>query len=251
MRNTPPATRNLLIINCIVYFAVMLTAGREQGPFDIFMLYYPTSEYFHWWQYVTYMFMHGGFAHLFFNMYALWLFGSMVEQTLGTKRFLILYFVTGIGAALLHTGVEYFTYAREFNIYVEKLAANKEVLALHLPDFDPGDVQAYAKAHFVSDYLRPWGVEGIIPPTVGASGAIYGVMMAFAMLHPRAEMQLIFPPMRLTAKWMVIVFGGIELLTGIFATSDGVAHFAHLGGMLFAFFLVLYWKKHLYDNYWN
>ena len=244
MRNTPPATRNLLIINCIVYFAVMLTAGREQGPFDMFMLYYPTSEYFHWWQYVTYMFMHGGFAHLFFNMYALWLFGSMVEQTLGTKRFLILYFVTGIGAALLHTGVEYYQYMKEFNLYVDRLSAV-------MPGLDTEAVTAFARAHFVSDYLQPWGVEAICPPTVGASGAIYGVMMAFAMLHPRAEMQLIIPPVRLTAKWMVIVFGGIELLTGIFATADGVAHFAHLGGMLFAFFLVLYWKKHLYDNYWN
>ena len=244
MRNTPPATRNLLIINCIVYFAVMLTAGREQGPFDMFMLYYPTSEYFHWWQYVTYMFMHGGFAHLFFNMYALWLFGSMVEQTLGTKRFLILYFVTGIGAALLHTGVEYYQYMKEFNLYVDRLSAV-------MPGLDTEAVTAFAREHFVSDYLRPWGVEAICPPTVGASGAIYGVMMAFAMLHPRAEMQLIIPPVRLTAKWMVIVFGGIELLTGIFATADGVAHFAHLGGMLFAFFLVLYWKKHLYDNYWN
>ena len=244
MRNIPPATRNLLIINCIVYFAVMLTAGRGQGAFDMLMLYYPTSDYFHWWQYVTYMFMHGGFAHLFFNMYALWLFGTMVEQTLGTKRFLILYFVTGIGAALLHTGVEYYQYMKEFNIYVDKLS-------FVMPGLDPEAVTAYAREHFVSDYLRPWGVEAICPPTVGASGAIYGVMMAFAMLHPRAEMQLIFPPVRLTAMWMVIVFGGIELLTGIFATSDGVAHFAHLGGMLFAFFLVLYWKKHMYDHYWN
>ena len=241
MRNIPPATRNLLIINCIIYFAVMLTAGREQGPFDMFMLYYPTSENFHWWQYVTYMFMHGGFAHLFFNMYALWLFGTMVEQTLGTKRFLILYFVTGIGAALLHTGVEYYQ-------YISKM---KEI-ALAEMDINPFLDYEQALLMVKNDIAaNAWVIDRICPPTVGASGAIYGVMMAFAMLHPRAEMQLIFPPVRLTAKWMVIVFGGIELLTGIFATSDGVAHFAHLGGMLFAFFLVLYWKKHLYDNYWN
>ena len=87
--------------------------------------------------------------------------------------------------------------------------------------------------------------------SLGASGAVYGIMMAFAILHPKAGMQLLFPPVRLTAFWMVVIFGGIEILTGIFATSDGVAHFAHLGGMAFALLPVLYWKKHLYDQYWN
>ncbi|MDT3365805.1 MAG: rhomboid family intramembrane serine protease [Bacteroidota bacterium] len=244
MRNIPPATKHLLIINCLLYLAVVLTGNQGQGgPLDVLMLYYPTSEHFHFWQYFTYMFMHGGFMHLFFNMYALWLFGSMVEQTLGTKRFLILYFVAGIGAALVHTGVEYYQYWREFGSYVKELAVLNPMASAE-------EIRQFAEETFVSGY--PYGdIDQLLPPTVGASGAIYGVMMAFAMLHPRAEMQLIFPPVRLTAKWMVVVFGGIEILTGIFATGDGIAHFAHLGGMLFAFFLVLYWKKHLYDNYWN
>ena len=245
MRNIPPATRNLLIINCLLYLAVVLTGNQAQGgPFDMLMLYYPTSEHFHFWQFFTYMFMHGGFMHLFFNMYSLWLFGTVVEQTLGTKRFVILYLVAGVGAALIHTGVQYFQYMHEFNAYVD-------MICTQLPGANPDTVRELAHTYFEGTYLQPWGVEAICPPMLGASGAVYGIMMAFAMLHPRAEMQLIFPPVRLTAKWMVVIFGGIEILTGIFYTADGIAHFAHLGGMLFAFFLVLYWKKHLYDNYWN
>ena len=245
MRDIPTATKHLLIVNCLLYLAVVLTTGRAaDGPLDMLMLYYPTSEHFHWWQYVTYMFMHGGFMHLFFNMYALWLFGSMVEQTLGTKRFLIVYFVAGIGAALVHTGVQYFQYMQEFNAYVNMILEAQ-------PGANPAVVRELAETYFEGTYLQPWGVEAICPPMLGASGAVYGIMMAFAILHPKAEMQLLFPPVRLTAFWMVVIFGGIEILTGIFATSDGVAHFAHLGGMVFALLPVLYWKKHLYDQYWN
>lgn len=231
----PPATRNILIINVIIYLATALTTGADgTTAFDSFALFYPASDYFRPWQFITYMFVHGGFAHLFFNMYALWLFGSMVEQTLGTKRFLILYFVAGIGAAAIHLGVEYFQYQHELQAYIEMLKSDPNLFGA-----DPAVIESLAPKYFRCQ------------PMVGASGAIYGLMMAFAMLHPRAEMQLIIPPVRLTAKWMVVVFGGIEILTGIFATNDGIAHFAHLGGMLFAFFLVLYWKRRLYDNYWS
>jgi len=238
-----PVTRNLLIVNIILFIA----ASVSPAAFDSFALYYPASEYFRPWQFVTYMFMHGGFAHLFFNMYSLWLFGAVVERILGTKRYLILYFAAGIGAALIHLGVEYLQYMSAYHEYVDKLTA---YFALVSPDTDAAAIEAYAREHFVPEYLAVVGIEGICPPTVGASGAIYGLMMAFAMLNPKAEMMLIFPPVRLTARWMVIIFGGLELLTGIFYTSDGVAHFAHLGGMIFAFFLVLYWKQKLYRSNW-
>ena len=234
-----PAVRNLLIIN-IILSAALAFGG---SALDSFMLYYPASEHFRFWQPVTYMFLHGGFAHLFFNMYSLWLFGAVVEQILGTRRFLVLYFVAGIGAALIHTGVGLLQYTAEFNTYVEKLAAINPAVGVE-------EIRAFAHETFVDSYLAPWGVEAICPPTVGASGAIYGLMMAFAMLNPRAEMMLIFPPVRLTAKWMVIIFGGIELLTGVLGTTDGIAHFAHLGGMLFAFFLVKYWQHNLYRSNW-
>ena len=155
--------------------------------------------------------MHGGWWHILFNMYTLVMFGMVVERALGTKKFLILYFVTGLGAVALHTGVEW--------LDIHRLAAST-------------DMSAQAS---VIDILRT--------PMVGASGAIYGVLVAFAMLYPEARMTLIFPPVTLDAKWMVAIFIGIELLTGITGTQVGIAHFAHLGGALFGFLLVWYWRK--------
>ena len=158
------------------------------------------------------MFMHDGIWHILFNMYTLVMFGMVVEQALGSKRFLILFFVTGFGAVLLHTGVEF--------LQVRSL------------------VKEYTPAPYSAQQIYD-----MIPHVLGASGAVYGVLVAFAMLYPEARMTLIFPPVTLDAKWMVAIFIGIELLTGITGTQMGVAHFAHLGGALFGFLLVLYWRK--------
>ncbi len=208
LQNIPPVTRNLLIINVIMFIATLVNENFMIGTFAMF---YPASPLFRWWQPLTHMFMHGGFWHIFFNMYTLLMFGMVVERALGTKRFLILYFVTGLGAVALHTGVEW--------LQARQLAVST----------DPADVMVY------TDLLRT--------PMVGASGAIYGVLVAFAMLYPEARMTLIFPPVTLDAKWMVIIFIGIELVTGITGTQVGIAHFAHLGGALFGFLLVWYWRK--------
>ena len=208
LQNIPPVTRNLLIIKVIMFIATLVNENFMIGTFAMF---YPASPLFRWWQPLTHMFMHGGFWHIFFNMYTLLMFGMVVERALGTKRFLILYFVTGLGAVALHTGVEWLQ-ARQL-----------------LASTDPADALAY------TTLLRT--------PMVGASGAIYGVLVAFAMLYPEARMTLIFPPVTLDAKWMVIIFIGIELVTGITGTQVGIAHFAHLGGALFGFLLVWYWRK--------
>ena len=208
LQNIPPVTRNLLIINVIMFIATLVNENFMIGTFAMF---YPASPLFRWWQPLTHMFMHGGFWHIFFNMYTLLMFGMVVERALGTKRFLILYFVTGLGAVALHTGVEW--------LQARQLVASA----------DPANAMAY------TDLLRT--------PMVGASGAIYGVLVAFAMLYPEARMTLIFPPVTLDAKWMVIIFIGIELVTGITGTQVGIAHFAHLGGALFGFLLVWYWRK--------
>ncbi|MBQ9192432.1 MAG: rhomboid family intramembrane serine protease [Bacteroidales bacterium] len=204
----PPVTRNILIINVIVFLATLINQEFMVGTFAMF---YPASPLFRWWQPLTHMFMHGGWMHILFNMYTLVMFGMVVERALGTKKFLILYFVAGFGAVALHTGVEW--------LQVLSLASSN----------DPS-----AQAQYI-DLLRT--------PVVGASGAIYGVLVAFAMLYPQARMTLLFPPVTLDAKWMVAIFIGIELLTGITGTQMGIAHFAHLGGALFAFLLVLYWRK--------
>ncbi|MBO6063005.1 MAG: rhomboid family intramembrane serine protease [Bacteroidales bacterium] len=216
LERIPPVTRSLLIVNVIMFVATLINENFMVGTFAMF---YPTSPFFRWWQPLTHMFMHGGWWHILFNMYTLVMFGMVVERALGTKKFLILYFVTGLGAVALHTGVEW--------LQVGRLVSSVDG-GFVLSETD-ADLQAY------SDLVRT--------PMVGASGAIYGVLVAFAMLYPEARMTLIFPPVTLDAKWMVAIFIGLELLTGITGSQVGIAHFAHLGGALFGFLLVWYWRK--------
>lgn len=204
-QNIPTVTRNLLLINVIVFVATFIDDKmlHDEFMYRIFSLFYPASPFFRIWQPVTHMFMHGGIWHLFFNMYALMMFGSSVERMIGEKKFLLFYFVCGFGAAALHMGVQW--------------------CQLNLLGSDPGLI---------------YGI-----PTVGASGAIYGILIAFAMLYPDATLVLLFPPIPLKAKWWVLIFAGIEIVTGVTGTMDGIAHFAHLGGMLVGFLLMLYWRK--------
>ena len=211
LSSIPAATKNIILINVCIW---IMTALNENFMYEKFALFYPTSPFFHWWQPVTHMFMHGGFFHLFFNMYTLYFFGRVLEERWGAKKFLIFYFVTGLGAALVHTGVEYL----QMNTWMSQVAE--------------GSMAAQAKIHALK-----------MTPTVGASGAIYGVLMGFAMLYPDALMSLVFPPVTMKAKWFVLIFAAIELLTGVTGTGGGIAHFAHLGGLIFGYILILYWKK--------
>lgn len=193
--NAPTATRNIIIINIVVFAATWL--GERVLHSDVmgrlFALYPIQSHYFHWWQFITYMYMHGGFWHILFNMYTLYIFGCVVENIIGTRKFITFYTICGVGAAALHLLVQSLT----------------------------------------NDFA----------PTVGASGSIYGVLIAFAILFPESRLTLLFPPVTLSAKWMVIIFAIIELTTGLTGTSANVAHFAHLGGMLIGWLLILFWKK--------
>ncbi len=192
LQNTPTATRNLIIINILMMVATYINEPFMIRTFGLFCI---GSPYFRWWQTVTHMFMHGGFWHIFFNMYTLWIFGSVLENMWGTRKFLTFFFVTGLGAALLHLGVTSL-----------EVSATKYIV-----------------------------------PCVGASGAIYGLLLGYGMLFPDNILTLIFPPISLKAKWFVIIFAVIELATGL-TGSDGVAHFAHLGGMLFGLLLISWWK---------
>lgn len=220
MSNVPEVTKNLLITNCIVFLATLV---NKEFIYSAFALYYPASANFHWWQVITHMFVHGGFWHLFFNMYALYCFGTVVERMIGPKKFLIFYFVCGLGAAGLHSGVEWL----QAQAYMNGIA-NGSATAM----------QSYAMLKAI--------------PTVGASGAIYGVLIAYAMLFPQSRLTLIFPPVSLSAKAWVLIFAGIELFTGITGTAEGIAHFAHLGGMLIGFLLIWYWRKNntLFNKEW-
>ena len=204
----PKVTKNLILVNVVVYVATLINQNFMVGTFGLF---YPTSPYYHWWQVVTHMFMHGGFLHILFNMYTLFIFGVVVERIIGPKKFLLFYFVCGLGAAALHMG-----------------AQNLEMQALMKAGSDTA-MQSIAVLKST--------------PTVGASGAIYGVLIGYAMLFPQSKMTLIFPPVTLSAKWMVIIFAAIELFTGVVGIADGVAHFAHLGGMLIGWILIKWWRK--------
>ena len=205
----PVATRNLLLINIIMYvFTFIADLKGSDVMLEYLAVFFPASPFFKPWQVLTYMFLHANFAHLFFNMWALFMFGMALEQAIGTKKFLILYFACGIGAYLMHTGVQWAQYS-----YF--LASGAEEAAVNL--------------------LRT--------PTLGASGAIYGIEVAFAVVYPDMKLTLIFPPVTLKAKWMILIFIGIEIVTGITGTLDGIAHFAHLGGALVGFILMLIWKK--------
>lgn len=211
MSNVPTAVKNIIIINALI---MVMTALNKTFMYETFALFYPTSPFFHWWQPVTHMFMHGGFWHLLFNMYTLFIFGTVLERVWGAKKFLIFYFVTGLGAALVHTDVEWI----QMQSWLGKAAE--------------GSAAALNAIHVLK-----------MTPTVGASGAIYGVLMGYAMLYPDSMLTLLFPPVSLKAKWFVLIFAAIELLTGVTGTGGGIAHFAHLGGLIFGFALIWYWKK--------
>lgn len=202
----PTVTKNLVAINILMFIATLI---NENFMVTNFAMFYPASPFFKPWQILTHMFMHGGFWHIFFNMYSLLMFGSILERSLGPKKFLIFYFVTGLGAVALHTGVEWM----QARVFIANGAAG-----------------AYQQL--------------LVTPTLGASGAIYGILIGFAMLYPQARLTLIFPPIPMTAKWLVIIFAAIELFSGINGIQDGVAHFAHLGGMLFGWLLIRWWRKH-------
>lgn len=211
MRNLTPVVKNLLIINVVV---LLLSSFTGDFMYRYFSLFYFESELFHPYQFISHMFMHGGFWHLFFNMYTLMIFGTLLENVWGSKKFFLFYMVTGLGAALLHTLVQ-FIEVQHFQNLVEA-----------------GNVGAIQSIRRI-----------FMTPTVGASGAIYGLLLAYGMLFPNNVMGLIFPPIQLKAKWFVLIFGGIELFLGVSQSGGNIAHFAHLGGMLFGLLLILYWKK--------
>jgi membrane associated rhomboid family serine protease len=207
----PPVVKNLVMINGIMLLITFLTGDFM---YEKFALFFFESPLFKPYQLVTHIFMHGSFIHLFFNMYSLVIFGIVLEQVWGSKKFFIYYMVTGLGAAVLHSLVLYIEYSSLSSAY------------------EAGNLMA---ANGIDTIMRT--------PTVGASGAVFGVLLAYGMLFPNNVLQLIFPPIALKAKWFVMIFGAIELYLGISNTGSNIAHFAHLGGMLFGYLLIIYWKK--------
>jgi membrane associated rhomboid family serine protease len=196
-------------------------------------LHFPLSEKFRLHQIFTHMFMHGDLTHLFFNMFALYMFGRVLESVWGPKRFLTFYLVTGIGAAALHTAVNFFEYYRETSqLTPEQIEYVKEV-----------GYGIYAEGkNFTEPILGKLNLL-LNTPTVGASGAVFGILLGFGMLFPNTQLMLLFPPIPIKAKYFVMGYGAIELYLGFSQSGSNIAHFAHLGGMLFGYFMIKYWNK--------
>lgn len=208
---------------------------------ELFALYFPYNERLQIWQFVTHMFMHGNFTHILFNMFGVFTFGIHLERIWGAKRFLIFYFVSGLGAALIFTGINMY----EFGTYVDYLASNNvaaESIQRYLELGSPQTsflryLNPEEQTEFLSIY---WG------SMVGASGALYGVLVAFALMFPDAKMMLIFLPVPVAAKIFVPILLLLDLfsgLTGFSLFGGGIAHFAHIGGAIIGFLLMMYWKK--------
>lgn len=218
MRELPVVTKNLLAINVLVFLATLAAGRFDVDLNNILGLHLFIAEEFKPLQIVTYMFMHGDFFHLFFNMFALFMFGRVLESVWGPKRFLTYYMVTGVGAGIVQEVVQFIYYKTQLSMYsMVNLGAG-----MVLP---------------MDEYLNMW-------TTVGASGAVYGILLAFAMTFPNEKLFVMPIPFPIKAKYFVLIYGAIELFMGLSPrVGDNVAHFAHLGGMLFGIILILYWRK--------
>ena len=211
----PTVVKNLLIINVLMFLASVTLERFNIDLTSILGLHFFKASDFRIYQFVTYMFMHANFAHLFFNMFALWMFGNTLENVWGSQRFLLYYMVCGLGAGLCQELVQYIQYTTQLADYAT--------------------VNTGGQIITMDAYLN-------MMTTVGASGAIYGLLLAFGMMFPDSRIYLyFFIPIK--AKWFVIGYAVLELISGL-GGGDNVAHFAHLGGMLFGLILILYWKKH-------
>ena len=248
----PPVVKNLLIINVLLFLLKMSLGADAVGrPIldGLLGMHYVGSPLFMPWQVVTHMFMHADLGHLFFNMFALFMFGGPVERAFGSKRFLNYYLITGLGAVALHTGVnaiEVIQHQTDLAAYgvslsAVDLAVTESTYDLQSADQALRDIVRTSGAPY--DVITKVFFDRIIV-MIGASGAVFGVLLAFGMLFPNAELFLLFPPIPIKAKYFVIGYGVLELISGLSRNPESnVAHFAHLGGMLFGFLLIRYWRK--------
>lgn len=238
-RSMPPVTKNLIIINFIVWVAMFVFSNKfGDAIINYGGLHYFGASDFNIAQIISYMFMHStqGIAHIFFNMFTLFMFGITLERVLGSKRFLFYYLSCGIGAALVQEGV----WALMIDSFVNKNAEMYLAQIAHANNMSMADINASISPLQLAQLRQ--AVENMLV-TIGASGAIYGVLLAFGMIFPDRPLYLMFVPVPIKAKWMVIGYGAIELALGMGSANDGVAHFAHLGGMIFGFLILLYWKR--------
>lgn len=235
----PPVIKNLLIINGLMFLGSNVLGQTMGINFNhLLALFFPASAQFMPHQLVTHMFMHGSISHIFFNMFALWMFGTALENLWGGKRFLIYYMITGFGAAMLHMGVNAFEY---FNL-LGQLDADQISL---IKDEGYGIIQK--NMNYTEPAMAAYNAL-INIPVLGASGAVFGILLAFGMTFPEQRIYLYFL-LPIKAKWFVLIYGALELWNGVVNTNDGVAHFAHLGGMVFGYFLIKHWQNNQFRQW--
>lgn len=230
MRNLPPVIKNLLIINVLMFAATYVLQLRDIDMEQMFGLHFFLADNFRPWQLVTYMFMHGSLMHILFNMFALWMFGRVIEHTMGMKRFLIFYFVCGIGAGICQEVGQYIHYIN-LDVFPALDPITQKMADAVMVHTTRGDM-----VFALSDYINSWGC-------VGASGCIYGILLAFAMYFPNERMFIIPIPFPIKAKYFVLGYAVIEVMDVVTQAQDGIGHLAHLGGMLFALILILIWRR--------
>ncbi len=241
------AIKHLLIINILFFIA---TGMYGDQLIQLFALWFPENENWQFWQVISHMFMHGGLMHILFNMYALWAFGSPLERMWGRNKFLFFYFSAGLGAALIHTGVNYYYFNQGVEALVNSGLTETSLLEILGEGKYSPDWYREASQSTIDNFLGAYNT-----PAVGASGAIYGILVAFGMSYPNSELFLIFLPIPIKAKYFIPVLVGLDLFSGVTGYpifGSGIAHFAHVGGALFGFLMMWYWKRNQFDkNRWN
>ena len=247
MRNMTETVKQLIIINIIFFIGTQLLGDVA---YKYLSLYYPENSDFKLWQPLTHMFMHGNLMHIFFNMFALYSFGTTLEQYWGTKKFLFFYISCGLGAAFIHILSNYYFFHEGLNVLIDSGIPKAQILqVLSEGKYDLSWQEVLSKSDFQSF------IGAYMTPAVGASGAVYGVLVAFAYMFPNAELMMMFIPIPIKAKYFVPVIVGLDLFSGVTGFSvfgGGIAHFAHVGGALVGFLMMWYWKKNQYhQNRWD
>jgi len=240
MNNITGAIKHLIIINVILF------VGPQFMKLDfsnLLALHFPKNEHFGIWQYITHMFMHGSFGHILFNMYGLWAFGSPLEKMWGKNKFIFFYFSAGIGAGLIYTLVNYYQFNEIYNLFINAGLQQSEIITI-LESAKTNDLR-------VIEYITQEQFNSIIglynAKAVGASGAVYGVLVAFGMYFKDAKLALIFLPIPIAAKYFIPILIAIDVFFGMTDYSIGnIAHFAHIGGAIIGFIIAWYWKKNQY-----